>query len=293
MAVKKTYTRAVFRTPAALADEAAGILVAGGALGCSVAGMAAPHSPARETIALEAWFEHASGARLAQLRQALGAAGMLADGRREPVVRQITDPGWATIWMKRFGPFHVGRRFLIAPPWKPAAETGRVSIVIQAAQAFGTGHHPTTAGVLRAIESLAGRHVPRSALDVGTGSGILSIAMALLGVRKIMAIDVDTTALENAHVNARLNRVDQHIRISPVPLESIRRHFDLVTANILAETLIEAAPLLKRVVAPSGRLVLGGILAREAESVLHCYRDDLRCISRKTSRGWTTLVLAR
>ena len=296
VASKRSYTRAIFRTHAHLADEAAGILVAGGAIGCAVAGMKLPRAREDKTVALEAYFDAISAAELSQLKLTLEQAGMLADGAAgERSVRRIVDPGWSTLWMKRFGPFRVGRRMLIVPPWKRESEHGRTTIVVQPARAFGTGHHPTTAGALRALESIVGAHAPRSILDAGTGSGILAIAAALLGKcdSEIIAIDIDPTALENARANARLNGVEKSIRFSSVPLVSIHRHFDLIVANILSGTLIELAPHLKRIVAPSGRLILGGFLADEADDVLSHYRSPLRCLSRKTHRGWTTLVMAR
>jgi ribosomal protein L11 methyltransferase len=307
-ASRRSYTRAIFRTHAHLADEAAGILVAGGAIGCAVAGMKLPRAREDKTVALEAYFDRISASDLSRLRLMMEQAGMLADatrdgagadGARNSSVRRILDPGWSTLWMRRFGPFRVGRRMLIVPPWKREHQRGRTTIVVQPARAFGTGHHPTTAGALRAIESLIGARAPKSILDAGTGSGVLAIAAALLGKgdgleRDIMAIDVDPTALENARVNARLNGVEKSIRFSSVPLASIHRHFDLITANILSHTLIELAPHLKRIVAPGGRLILGGFLADEASDVLSHYRGfPLRCLSRKTHRGWTTLVMAR
>jgi len=294
-ASRRSYARAIFRTHANLADEAAGILVAGGAIGCAVAGMKPPRAREPKTLALEAYFDAISATELSQLKLRLEQAGMLADGAVDGSLRRIVDPGWSTLWMKRFGPFRVGRRILIVPPWKRAHEPGRETIVVQPARAFGTGHHPTTAGALRALESIVDAHTPRSILDAGTGSGVLAIAAALLGNRnaEIMAIDVDPTALENARANARLNGVEKSIRFSSVPLASIHRHFDLIVANILSGTLIELAPHLKRIVAPGGRLVLGGFLADEAGEVLSHYRSPLRCLSRKTHRGWTTLVMAR
>jgi ribosomal protein L11 methyltransferase len=306
-ASRRSYTRAIFRTHAHLADEAAGILVAGGAIGCAVAGMKLPRSREAKTVALEAYFDRISASELLRLRLMMEQAGMLADavqggtavdGVSNSSVRRIVDPGWSTLWMRRFGPFRVGRRMLIVPPWKRENQRGRTTIVVQPARAFGTGHHPTTAGALRAIESLMGARAPQSILDAGTGSGVLAIAAALLGKgdgleRDIIAIDVDPTALENARVNARLNGVEKSIRFSSVPLASIHRHFDLITANILSHTLIEVAPHLKRIVAPGGRLILGGFLADEAGDVLNQYRSPLRCLSRKTHRGWTTLVMAR
>src|SRR5271155_5946398 len=182
-ASRRSYTRAIFRTHAHLADEAAGILVAGGAIGCAVAGMKLPRAREQKTVALEAYFDSISRAELARLKLMMEQAGMLADGNDDGA-RRIVDPGWSTLWMKRFGPFRVGRRILIVPPWKRASEPGRTTIVVQPARAFGTGHHPTTAGALRALESIATAHVPRSILDPGTRSGVLAIAAALFGKRK-------------------------------------------------------------------------------------------------------------
>ncbi len=299
---RQTYTRAIFRTPSHLADEAAGILVAGGAIGCAVAGMKSPRAREDKTVTLEAYFDAISTARLSRLKLTLENAGMLADAARDAArngsVSRIVDPGWSTLWMKRFGPFRVGRRILIVPPWKREHQPGRTTVVIQPAQAFGTGHHPTTAGALRAIESLIGTRAPKSILDAGTGSGVLAIAVALLGMRdglkrEIVAIDIDPAALENARANARLNGVEKSIRFSSVPLASIHRRFELITANILSHTLIELAPHLKRLLAPGGRLILGGFLADEADEVIAHYRSPLRCLSRMTHRGWTTAVIAR
>jgi ribosomal protein L11 methyltransferase len=298
---RRSYTRATFRVAENLADEAAGILVAGGALGCAVVGMKLPYprdSRERKSVALEAYFRKISAAQLAHLKDMMRDAGMLADGARDGIVRRIVDPGWSTLWMKRFGPFHVGTRFLIVPPWRRENERGRIAIVIQPAQAFGTGHHPTTAGVLRALETQMRSRAPRRVLDAGTGSGVLAIAIALSLAREksageIVAIDIDPIALENALANARLNGVERMIRFSSVPLTSIRRRFDLITANILSHTLIELAPHLKRILAPGGRLILAGFLADEAAEVLSHYRPKLRCVSRRTHRGWTTIVLAR
>jgi ribosomal protein L11 methyltransferase len=258
--------------------------------------MKLPRAREQKIVALEAYFDAISASELSRLKLSLEQAGMLADGTAvDGTARRIVDPGWSTLWMKRFGPFRVGRRILIVPPWKRVSQPGRTTIVVQPAQAFGTGHHPTTAGALRALESIVLAHAPKSILDAGTGSGVLAIAAAILGQRnaEMIAIDIDPTALENARANARLNGVEKSIRFTSVPLASIHRHFDLIMANILSGTLIELAPHLRRIVAPGGRLILGGFLADEADEVLSHYRSPLRCLSRKTHRGWTTLVMAR
>jgi ribosomal protein L11 methyltransferase len=210
-------------------------------------------------------------------------------------IDRIEDPGWAIMWMDRFEPFTIGRRFLIVPPWRREAACGddRLRIVIQPGQGFGTGHHGSTFGVMRLLEDLYRERTWRRVLDVGTGSGILAITARLLGAPAIVAIDNDPIALDNARENAELNGVARDIRISAVPLVSIRRRFDLITANILAPILIAMAPQLIRNLAPDGRLVLAGILKREADTVVAAYAPELRCISSRTDRGWTALLMAR
>ncbi len=290
---KRIYVRAAFHIPAAMADEAAGLLVASGALGCAVVELTRPGTRPPKNVTLEAYFERITQREIENIRRAMAEAGMLATTGAVLGVRRITDPGWATLWQRRFRPFRVGSRFLIVPPWRPRREPGRVTIVIQPGQAFGTGHHPTTSGSLRAIEDAIADRRPRTALDAGTGSGILAIAMAALGIHEIVAIDVDPIALDNAEDNAALNRVAEQIRFSAVPLASIRHRFDLISANILADTLIELAPRLRRMLAPAGRLILSGILAREVPDVLKSYAPPLKLAARSVNRGWATLVLAR
>jgi ribosomal protein L11 methyltransferase len=291
---RKRYAKVAFDTPAAMADEAAGVLVAAGALGCAVAGMSLPGARPPAVVTLEAYFESASAARVERIGRTLASAGMLApDGRRRLALTTVADPGWATMWQRRFEPFRIGRRFLIVPPWNRRREPGRISIAIRPGRAFGTGHHPSTAGALRAIERIMAERVPASALEVGTGSGILAMALALGGVARVVAIDIDTGALDNARENAELNSVARSIRFSAVPLASVRGRFELIVANILATVLSGLAGEIARRLAPGGRLVLGGILARETAAVRRRYaRLGLRCVERRASRGWTTLVLA-
>ncbi|HVN27675.1 MAG TPA: 50S ribosomal protein L11 methyltransferase, partial [Candidatus Binataceae bacterium] len=270
------YIKATFETPAGLADEAAGILVAYGALGCAVerGGRSGPRS--RRPVKLEAYFTTLRPAKLRSIRSAMRAAGMLCESDRDGAPQAIVDPGWATMWQERFEPLKLGEHFLIVPPWNRATEPGRTSIVVLPGQAFGTGHHPSTSGALLAIEEIVARKKIARAIDVGTGSGILAIAMALRGIRNIIAIDNDPLALDNARENAELNGVTKRIAFSITPIAEVRGRFDLVVANILSKTLIAMAPDLKRLVARGGHLVLGGILSREAKSVSAHYEPELR-----------------
>ena len=289
---KSTYTKATFPVRAAMADEAAGFLIANGALGCAVAEMERPGRRPREIVTLEAYFPRIRASRVDALRKRLRESAMLAGGARGRAPQMIIDPGWATMWQERFKPFPVGERFLIVPPWDQRTIRGRVSIAIRPGLGFGTGHHPSTAGALRAIESVLAEQPPRvSALDVGTGSGILAFAMASGGMR-VTAIDVDRQALQNARENAALNLVRRKIRFSSTPLEKVSGRFDLITANILSSVLVAMASALTRRLKPRGRLILGGILASEVRHVLPAYRA-LRVIANQRSRGWATLVLGK
>jgi ribosomal protein L11 methyltransferase len=293
MASKPVYIKATFETPAGLADEAAGILVAHGALGCAVerGGRAGPKS--RRPVTLEAYFTTLRPAKLRAIRNAMRAAGMLAASDRDRASESIADPGWATMWQSRFKPLPIGQRFLIVPPWHRASDPGRISITVLPGQAFGTGHHPTTSGALLAIDDLVADQKITRAIDVGTGSGILAIALAMLGVPKVIGIDNDALALDNARENAELNAVAKRIAFSTTPIARVRGKFDLVVANILSKTLIAMAPDLTRVIANGGHLVLGGILAREAKGVASHYAPELQLTNTAVSRGWITLVFAR
>ena len=293
MARKKSpsYTAVAFETLAGAADDAAGVMIAYGAMGCEITRIAPkPRGRGAKTVCVHAYFERLAPATLAKISAIL--RGMAANGA-EPAIRRIEDPGWATMWQARFEPFPVGDRFLIVPPWNRAHDPRRIQIVIQPGQAFGTGHHGSTFGTMCALERIAARGRIGRALDVGTGSGILAIAMRKLGATDVTGIDIDPAALANAAENAELNGLDGKVRFSAAPLSSIRGRFDLITANILSSVLIDMAPMLIARTRPGGHLILAGILAREADSVAKAYRPQLRRIATRADGPWTALVLRR
>ncbi len=287
---KGVFTKAMFAVRAAMADEAAGLLISRGALGCAVAEMDKPGRRPRKVVTLEAYFPSRSRVPTSALKAALNRAGILAGS--SPAPRTIADPGWATMWQERFKPFRIGAKFQVVPPWNRHITPGRVSIAISPGFGFGTGHHPSTAGAMRAIEAqFAAKPAIRTALDVGTGSGILAFAMASMGAR-VTAIDIDRAALDNARENAALNPADWKIRFSVTPIEKVRGKCDLIAANILSNVLIAMAPELIKRLNRDGRLVMGGILASEVRRVLPAYRR-LRTVAITQSRGWATIVMAR
>ncbi|MGH7878603.1 MAG: 50S ribosomal protein L11 methyltransferase [Candidatus Binataceae bacterium] len=241
---------------------------------------------------LVAYFARLDPASLRRLIKFLSAAGMLAKGST-PAATRIEDPGWATMWQKRFERFQVGARLLVVPPWDRTCQADRTAIVIRPGQAFGTGHHASTYGTLSLVEQLLDGGDCERALDVGTGSGILAIAMCKLGAKQVVAIDLDAIALENARENAELNRVERHLRLTTAPLRSIRGRFDLITANILSSVLIEMAPRLKALLRPGAHLVLAGILAREVRSVREVYDKELGWLRARADGAWRALLYQR
>jgi ribosomal protein L11 methyltransferase len=218
---------------------------------------------------------------------------MLDRSAPAPAAVTLTDPGWAAMWKRRFKPLQIGRRLVIVPPWHPTPSPDRIPIIIDPGQGFGTGHHPTTRCTLIALEIECGRQSFASALDVGTGSGILSLAMARMGVKRVVALDIDRLALDNARHNLELNGLQHTVRLAQTPIRLVRRRFPLITANILASVVIAMAPDLKRLLVPGGRLILSGILAREARAVIDHFGPPIRRLWSRTERGWTALVFTR
>lgn len=206
--------------------------------------------------------------------------------------RILPDRDWHEGWRKHFRPQRVGKRFLVTPPWIPSTNAGRLVISIEPAMAFGTGTHETTRCCLEFIDEVCAAGLPSAALDVGTGSGILAIALAKLGVPEVLAIDNDPIALEAARANVRLNEVGATVTLSDAQLGRVRRRFPLVAANLILDTLVQLALPLSRSVRSRGALILSGLLGTQAETVLPHF-EGFALERRKDRRDWTTLLLRR
>lgn len=210
--------------------------------------------------------------------------------------RVVRRENWHDHWRRFIKPRRIGKRFWVTPPWARAPKfRSRQVITIEPGLAFGTGTHATTRGCMEFIEqAVAGFGGSQfTALDVGTGSGILAIAMAQLGAREVWAIDHDPVALEVARENLRANDVLEKVRLSDVKLSAIRRKFPLVVANLTAETLSMLAVALKKKVEPAGFLILAGILRRQASPVMRRFSAEFRVERRKSRGEWVTLLLRR
>jgi ribosomal protein L11 methyltransferase len=210
--------------------------------------------------------------------------------------RVIGAENWQSSWKRFIKPRRVGKNFWVTPPWlTPPRFRRRQVITIEPGMAFGTGTHATTRACLELIEQVAESFGGRAftALDVGTGAGILAIALAKLGARKVLAIDNDPLALEVARKNLRLNGVAEKVQLSGKNLIKIGKKFPLVVANLTAETIVELAGPLAQKVSPRGCLILSGILHQKVGLVTRCFAARFRVLKRQRRREWATLLLQR
>jgi ribosomal protein L11 methyltransferase len=211
--------------------------------------------------------------------------------------RALKDRNWNKAWQKFFTAQKIGRSFLICPPWlAPPSLKGRHLITIEPGLAFGTGTHATTRGSMEFVERAARllRGARFHALDVGTGSGILAIALTKSGAQSVWAIDNDPVALKVARENLIANGTARNVRLSSARLHQIRRSFAVVVANLTAETILDLADVLVKKVAPGGFLILSGILRQKARGVLRRFTaGGFRLLGRKREKEWVTLLLRR
>jgi ribosomal protein L11 methyltransferase len=203
----------------------------------------------------------------------------------------VADVDWTALARAHHRPVAVGRRLLVAPPWEVPAAPGREVLVIDPGMAFGTGQHPTTRGCLAAIEAAVAAGRVRSALDVGTGSGILALALARLGVARVVAVDTDPAVLPIARATCRANGASG-VALVAGSVAAVRARFDLVVANLLADALVADAPVLAAAVAPAGRLVVSGVLDAQMSAVTAVY-DGWHVTETRAEDDWRTLTLER
>jgi ribosomal protein L11 methyltransferase len=174
-----------------------------------------------------------------------------------------------------------------------------IAIEIEAALAFGTGHHGTTRGCLLAIDELLTERRFERVLDLGSGTGVLAIATALAQQAPALATDIDEVAVRIAQENAEANGAgglveSVHATGFDHPVFAARGPFDLIVANILAGPLVDLAGDVARHLAPEGRIVLSGLLNEEEERVLAAYAaHGLKLLSARRLEGWSALTLAR
>lgn len=218
------------------------------------------------------------------------------------VFGELQKKDWVAASLEGLAPVKVGVFHVHGSHDRGRVPANGIGIEIEAALAFGTGHHGTTQGCMHAIMDAAkagqDTHWPRRILDVGTGTGVLAIAAARKFRRPVMAGDLDGVAVHTARENARANKAAPFVRAvlaSGVDSGAIHADgpYDLILANILLPPLKRLARPIRPLLAPGGQLVLSGLLPSHANAALAAYRaQGLKLVRRRDIEGWTTLTLS-
>ncbi len=216
----------------------------------------------------------------------------------KPIEREtLPDIDWVARSLEGLKPVRAGRFFVHGAHDRRKRHSGELAIEIEAGLAFGTGHHGTTAGCLEMLEQVVRREHPRNALDLGTGSAVLAIAVAKLAHIPVLATDIDPVAVRVAAANARLNHVKALVETVTAPgfhhpIFAARAPFDLIVANILARPLMRLAPEMARHIRLGGSIVLSGILERQRDAVVSAYvGQNFRHVRTLHREGWVTIHL--
>ncbi|HYO69738.1 MAG TPA: 50S ribosomal protein L11 methyltransferase [Archangium sp.] len=262
-----TYQTLTVDLPETESEAAQDLLHELGAMGLEVRDREGPtmpgvRAPAPGEAIIVAYFEDADTAE--QARAEMGEAHPSA--RLQLAEEQQQD--WSNAWKAHIKSVQVGRLW-VGPPWEAQnAPADKVRLVIEPKMAFGTGDHPTTSLCLGAVDDYMSTHPGASVLDVGTGTGVLAIAAKKLGAGRVVGTDNDPVSVELARENAVDNGTPD-VELSGKELTAVEGTFDLVVANILANTLIELAPLIAPKV--KDKLLMAGVLAHQKAEVEAAY----------------------
>jgi ribosomal protein L11 methyltransferase len=232
----------------------------------------------------------------AQVRELVGiAAG--SDVAGDITFDAVEAKDWVRATLEELVPVHAGRFIVHGHHDRATIPSNKLGIEIEAALAFGTGHHGTTRGCLLLLDHVLKAHRPRRLLDLGTGTGVLAIAAAKALRIKVLASDIDPLSVRVAGENARLNGAGnwmQTIRATGFSAPQFAHHgpFDLVLANILANPLRQMATPMARHLAPSALVILSGLLPPQAQGVIAAYRArGLVLLRHLQIEGWSSLLM--
>ena len=217
-----------------------------------------------------------------------------------PTYRSVADQNWMDAWKQHYKPILIGERLVILPAWMDSPEPARVAIKIDPGMAFGTGTHPTTQLCLELMEKEFANHSPPSIIDVGCGSGILSIAAIKLGAQAALGVDIDAGSIKNSRENADANWVGEEFILGVGSVDEIRASrfafakAPLVVANILAPVIVRLfenglADLIDR----QGTIILSGILQEQEGRVLEAGQaQGLQLKERRQMGDWVALAMS-
>ncbi|NNL36224.1 MAG: methyltransferase domain-containing protein [Silicimonas sp.] len=223
-----------------------------------------------------------------------------AHGAAEFVVSEVPETDWVAHVRRELAPVEAGRFFVYGSHDADKVPEGRIALLIEAAMAFGTGHHGTTLGCLKALDALVDAGFrPIDIADIGCGTAVLAMAAARVFGGRVVASDIDRDAVDVARANLAANAMsDRVICVEAAGLDhpdlSGAAAFDLVFANILMGPLLELAPAMARAVRPGGHIILSGLLNEQAGIVSAHYQDaGFSPVLREEIVDWTTLMLVR
>ena len=210
-----------------------------------------------------------------------------AVGLRSPLdycITTLEDNDWVRLTQAQFDPIRISQRLWIVPTWHAPSDPGAINIILDPGLAFGTGSHPTTRLCLRWLDT----HIKggENILDYGCGSGILAIAALKLGASHATGVDVDEQAIQASRDNAKTNEVKAEFCL---PGETPQQPADIVVANILTNTLKVLAPLLASATRTGGRIVLSGILDKQADDVINTYTQWFDLDPPAMEDGWACI----
>ena len=227
--------------------------------------------------------------------EALAAAGRIVGLELAPETGTIPDEDWKLSYRKHFKTEVISPRLVVRPPWEAVTPApGQKVLTLDPGIAFGTGQHPTTRACLDAIDALAVEGTDRSFLDVGCGSGILSIAAALEGFRDVHGFDNDPDAVRNAKENAEANGLGALFSDGDLSAPGVVAPADVVAANVLAPVLVRFAREVGALVNPGGRLILSGILDEQYDDVRAAYAAlGFTELSNRLIGEWQTGLFAK
>jgi len=216
-----------------------------------------------------------------------------------PVFTPIQEEDWMSAWKKQYQPIEIGERLVILPAWVEKKVPGRIPIRINPGMAFGTGAHPSTQLCLSLMEEIVQSGI--KVIDVGCGSGILSIAAIRLGAGRVLAVDIDSAALRSTRENAAINLIQDELEIGQGSVKEILAaqfgfiQAHLVVVNILANTILQLfVDGLADLVCKGGQLLLAGILEEQTARIIQCAKLQPMTLERKmVSSDWAALLLKK
>lgn len=289
---KKVWATAEFETSTDREDICSWLMIQCGATGCQVE----PIDEKNVKIVASFEKEKFSENELKNLR-ACFEEYYLGECLQTLKIVALEEQDWLTKWKEGYHPFDIGEKLQICPSWwmekRSELNPDRKHLFIDPGMAFGTGLHATTRYCLGAVERLDD---PGDVVDVGSGSGILAIAVALLNEKaNITAVEIDAIAVENSCYNFKLNGVDKRIEMLTGELELVAdRKFDTILSNLTCEDNMALLPEYAKILKPTGRVVCAGILLEKLERLLPVIEETgFTIVDKDTSNGWAGITLMR